>query len=200
MPKKIILLTREREAPFLHDFTASLNKAVEVVSATSIHRFKKEVLQGLEGVRLISFLSAFVVPSEILKCLTLTPYNIHPGPPERPGLFPDAFAAIQGAREFGVTVHEMTYQVDAGPIVDVKRFVLPLHATRLEIQDHAERFAVQLFAMLARHCAFEDEDLKPNGEQWSGTCTTLQDYELLLEQHDSLRTHANAGVLRSFRP
>ncbi|MGD8326370.1 MAG: formyltransferase family protein [Sphingomonadales bacterium] len=199
MPKKIILLAREREVPFLHDFTASLNKAVEVISATSMTRFQKEVRQGLDGVRLISFLSAFVVPQDVLKRLTLTPYNVHPGPPERPGLFPDAFAAIQGAREFGVTVHEMTCRVDAGLIVDVKRFALPPHATRLEIQDHAERFAVQLFAMLVRHCAFEDEDLKPNGEQWSGTCTTRQDYELLLEQYDCLRTPSDVSVLRSFR-
>lgn len=199
MPKKLLLLTGEREAPFLLDFVMSLGPDADVVPITNKSRFSRVVENGLEGARLISFLSAIIVPPEVLSRLDLTPYNIHPGPPERPGLFPEAFAVSEEATDFGVTLHEMTPEIDAGPIVEVRRFKLPRHATRLEVLDQAERHAVHVFAGLARHCVNNDTDLPHNGESWSGNRTTLQDYRLLLEQHGDLKSPHEEQVLKSFR-
>ena len=117
----------------------------------------------------------------------------------RPGLFPEAFALSEGALDFGVTLHEMTSEIDAGPIIEVRRFSLPPHATRLEVLDQAERHAVQLFAELARHCVKSDADLPHAEEQWSGDRTTLQDYQALLERHGDLKSPHEDQLLKSFR-
>lgn len=199
MPHQIILLTGVREAPYLLDFAKSLNAAVDVVAVTSKHQFRTVMDGPLSKTRLISFFSPIIVPAEVIDRLTLTPYNIHPGPPERPGLFPEAFAVSEGATEFGVTLHEMTAEIDAGPIVEVLRFKIDQHATRLDVLDRAERHAVQLFVGLARHCAHNDTALPLSNELWSGQRTTSQDYEQLVSQRADLKVPDEDALIQSLR-
>ncbi len=59
-------------------------------------------------VRVLSVLNRVILPARLLHALGEPAYNIHPGPPEFPGVAPEAFALDAGATGFGVTAHRMT--------------------------------------------------------------------------------------------
>jgi len=75
---------------------------------------------------IISYLSRWIVPPEVLKRARLA-INFHPGPPEYPGYGCNNFAIFEGAMDYGVTCHHMVPRVDAGAIIAVNRF--PVLAT-----------------------------------------------------------------------
>ncbi|MBI3318264.1 MAG: hypothetical protein HYZ90_03830 [Candidatus Omnitrophica bacterium] len=73
---------------------------------------------------LISYLSPWIIPREILERSLVAAINFHPGPPEYPGIGCTNFALYEGAARYGVTCHHMLPRVDAGPIVRAVRFPL----------------------------------------------------------------------------
>lgn len=71
---------------------------------------------------LISYLNPVIVPEVALEAVRIAAVNIHPAPPEWPGVGCVSYALFEGDREFGVTAHLMTENVDGGPIIRVLRF------------------------------------------------------------------------------
>jgi hypothetical protein len=71
---------------------------------------------------LISYLNPVIVPGPILRTVRMAAINIHPAPPEWPGVGCVCYALYEGDRNFGVTAHIMTERVDQGPIIRVLRF------------------------------------------------------------------------------
>lgn len=70
----------------------------------------------------ISYISPWIVPKEVLARARIAAINLHPGPPEYPGVGCTNFAIYDGAKEFGITVHQMAEKVDSGAIIMVKHF------------------------------------------------------------------------------
>ena len=68
---------------------------------------------------LISFLSPYVVPAQLLDQVKGRAYNIHPATPRFPGRDPYHFAYFEGEDQAGATLHRMSSRVDAGAILDV---------------------------------------------------------------------------------
>ncbi len=78
------------------------------------------------GDLLLSYLSRWVVPGDLLARARMAALNFHPAPPEYPGTGCINFALYEAATRFGVTCHHMAAQVDSGALVAVRRFpVLP---------------------------------------------------------------------------
>lgn len=74
-----------------------------------------------EAETLVSFLSPWIVPAHILdRCETAI--NFHPGSVDYPGIGCYNFALYDGAPEFGATCHHMLPKVDAGAIIEERRF------------------------------------------------------------------------------
>ena len=74
----------------------------------------------------MSYLSRWIVPTEVLAAARLAAINFHPGPPEYPGTGCVNFALYEEADQYGVTCHHMEPAVDTGDLVAVRRFpVLP---------------------------------------------------------------------------
>ncbi len=84
-------------------------------------------IRSWEGDYLISFLSRWVIPEEILRRARKAAINFHPASPEYPGIGCTNFALYENAREYGVTCHHMAVKVDTGRIISVKRF--PVYPT-----------------------------------------------------------------------
>jgi len=78
------------------------------------------------GDLIVSYLSRWVVPPEVIDAAELAAVNFHPAPPEYPGIGCNNFALYDNAAQYGVTCHHMAAQVDTGPIIAVQRF--PVHA------------------------------------------------------------------------
>lgn len=72
----------------------------------------------------ISYISPWIVPKQLLGNTKIAAINFHPGPPEYPGIGCTNFAIYNGEKVFGITVHYMREKVDSGNIILVKRFPL----------------------------------------------------------------------------
>jgi methionyl-tRNA formyltransferase len=70
---------------------------------------------------IFAFRSHIIVRSDMLAKARIS-LNFHPGPPERPGTGCVNFALLEGDQSYGSTCHHMSNEIDAGPIVDVRRF------------------------------------------------------------------------------
>ncbi len=119
MTQRIILLTSLTGQPLsrlVRAFGASV--AVEpIYDASALSKTQVD-----PDTSLISFGSGVIVPRELLARLQMPAYNLHAASPEFPGRDPHHHAIYRGASDFGATLHIMTAEVDAGPIVAVERF------------------------------------------------------------------------------
>jgi methionyl-tRNA formyltransferase len=67
---------------------------------------------------IINVHSLFLLTKEVLNTPCLGSYNLHPGPlPRYAGLNSVCWAIYRGERQYGVTLHRMEPEIDAGPIV-----------------------------------------------------------------------------------
>jgi methionyl-tRNA formyltransferase len=173
--RRVLLLTGEAEAPFLREMLHEHNRSLEVEAITSGEHLAQAARSPIADTRLVSFCSAIVVPSEVLRALPGPSYNFHPGPPEYPGRYPSVFALYDGARRFGVTVHEMTAKVDAGPIVAADWFNIPDSCDLNRLEELAFTALVTRFRALAHHLATIDRPLPVMPYRWSGRKTRKAD-------------------------
>lgn len=112
---------------------------------------------------LISFQSGLIIPPEVLAKAERA-YNFHGGTPEYPGRDPHHWAIYHEAKEFGLTVHEMTEKVDEGPILAVKRFEIAPGTTPQKLRQQTEALSMLMFRELVP--AILSGDLAPTGEVW----------------------------------
>lgn len=140
----------------------------------------ERALEGrMDSTRIIAFLTGVIVPAAILDALPSAAYNIHPGPPEYPGSYPESFAIWDGATAYGITAHEMAPKVDTGAILRVSRFDLPVQPDLNNMGDLVFGAAVEMFAAIAEHCAISDDDIPPSGDHWAAKRYTKQDFAAL---------------------
>lgn len=121
MLKSLILLTKKDR--FSADAAAiaksMFDGSVEHFGGVGTDPLPAQVSAGCD--LLISFLSPWIVPKHVLeKCGTAI--NFHPGSTEYPGIGCYNFAIYEGAAEFGATCHHMFPKVDAGLIIEERRF------------------------------------------------------------------------------
>ncbi|MDR2356025.1 MAG: hypothetical protein LBE16_07495 [Clostridiales Family XIII bacterium] len=81
-----------------------------------------EDLDRWEGDCIISYLSRWIVPEDLIKRAKKAAVNFHPASPAYPGIGCNNFALYENATEYGVTCHYMHKRVDTGRIIAVKRF------------------------------------------------------------------------------
>jgi len=98
----------------------------EILLGKRADHFPKEI--GLwEGDYIVSYLSPWIIPEQLLNRASKACFNFHPGPPEYPGIGCTNFAIYDETDAFGVTCHHMIAKVDTGQLIAVKRF--PLYET-----------------------------------------------------------------------
>jgi len=139
----------------------------------------ERALRDHPGARLVSVCSPVIVPPGLLKRLSGPAYNLHPGPPSYPGLFPAVFALYDGATTFGVTLHEMTATVDAGPIVATSEIDIPADMDRLALETLSRRLVNHLLRQCAEALARVEVPLPPIGVPWLGPARRQADFEAL---------------------
>lgn len=186
MKRQVVLLTGHEEALFFEQLLLQCNPRLGVFAAHSLADMSACIERYDGAVRLIAFLTATIVPPDLLSRLRVTPYNIHPGPPEYPGSHPESFAIWDDAPSFGVTAHEMTERVDEGPIVAVDRFPMPPLPERTALSMLTYARAIELFAAVAVHCAGTDTAMQPIDEEWSPPKNTREQFRALCHPHRSV--------------
>lgn len=128
---------------------------------------------------LIAFNSGVIVPPDVLKRYKRA-YNFHGAPPQYPGRDPHHWAVYDRAEWYGVTCHEMTEKVDAGPIIATEAFEIK-GWTPQEIRRYAEGRLLALFALWAPRMALGEA--KPNGIRWTGLTRKRKDLLAMVDLH-----------------
>lgn len=83
--------------------------------------FPQELHQW-KGDLLISYLAQWIIPAAVLNNASRAAINLHPGPPEYPGIGCTNFAVYNHETVFGITCHHMLSKVDSGELIAVRRF------------------------------------------------------------------------------
>lgn len=93
----------------------------KIVFSTRSAPFPVELYEW-KGDLVISYLAQWIIPNRLLANADLAAINLHPGPPEYPGIGCTNFAIYNGEKEFGITCHHMLSKVDSGSLIAVRRF------------------------------------------------------------------------------
>ena len=199
MPRELLLLTGVDAAATLPGVIAdALPDGVGCSAVSSLEDLERRRRDGLAGIRLISFCTMEVVPTGILGALDLEPYNIHPGPPQLPGVYPEAFGIYEGFERFAATVHVITEDLDAGPIVSTRGFDVSADWNREDLAKHVFQASLELLFEVALACGHSDAPLPRADIPWSGKARTRREYDALCERTPDPAEHQRRQ--RSFAP
>lgn len=84
--------------------------------------------------------SLYLIHGRILESARIGSFNLHPGPlPEYAGLNTVSWAIYRGAKTYGVTLHRMAPEIDAGPIVYRSTFNVDETDTALSLYSRCMR-------------------------------------------------------------
>jgi len=177
----IVLLTGPMERPTFMTLLSTHSPSLTIIPVETLADLNALELDALASARLISFVTAVVVPARVLDRLGYGAYNFHPGPPTYPGWAPAHFALYERAVEFGATAHVMVARVDEGPIVGVEMFRMPPSASVAGLEAMAYARLAQLFWTLAKPLAISSEPLVKLPLNWSGKKNTRRDYAAICD-------------------
>jgi len=127
---------------------------------------------------LISYMSPWIIPKEILSNTKLWNINFHPGPPNYPGIGCTNFALYNGEKIYGVTAHLMEEKVDSGKIIGVKRFPILETDTVYSLTLKSYGFMLSLFFEIIDYI-IENNKLPECNEKWTRAPYTRKQLEEL---------------------
>jgi len=130
------------------------------------------------GEYIISYLSRWIVPADILGRAGKAALNFHPAPPEYPGFGPVNWALYTGAREYGVTCHHMAARVDSGDIVDTMAVAIRPDDTVASLLDRAHVHQLGMFYYIMRLITI-GRDLPRSDKKWNSNKRTRRDLDKL---------------------
>ncbi len=114
----------------------------------------------------ISFVSPWIIPQEILNSAKIAAINFHPGPPEYPGSGCYNFALYEQSKFYGVTVHHMKEKVDTGDIIMTSYFDISPFDTVETLKLKSMNHLLYLFDKLLS-CIASGEELPKSEKKWT---------------------------------
>ncbi len=156
---------------------------------------KPDVLREIEGTDynlLVSYINGLILKRHHLERAQFGAINIHPAPPEHPGLY--GFVCQPVIRRdvrthHGVTVHEIDEEIDHGPIYRVRRWEVDEDATIQSVFDRSFEECLDVFEEVAEElgrAANGTRSLPVLDEAWHPTNAhhTLEDVRSWFEALD----------------
>jgi methionyl-tRNA formyltransferase len=128
-----------------------------------------------QGDYIISYLSRWVVPAELLQRARKAAINFHPASPDYPGIGCNNFALYQNAAQYGVTCHHMAPRVDSGEIIAVRRFPIQPEDDVAALLKRTYENQIALFLEIAPIMA-EGRGLPSAGERWTRAPFTRKEF------------------------
>jgi hypothetical protein len=122
-----------------------------------------------------------IVPEAILNRFRGPAYNLHAASPEFPGRDPHHHAIYRNARRYGATLHIMTANVDAGPIVAVEWFDVDDKATPQSLLAMANEAGLALIERIGERLLEPSPLPSVRGVAWGAVKTKRTDLERLAQ-------------------
>ena len=163
-----------------------------------------EEIRKWEGDIIISYLSRWVVPEELLNRAKIAAINFHPASPEYPGIGCNNFALYENAQEYGVTCHHMARKVDTGRIIKVRRFPVHPEDGVEEILQRTYENQMALFFEIAELIA-EGKELPVSTETWTRPPFSRKQFDELFKiapdmSADEVRRRVRAISYKQWQP
>jgi methionyl-tRNA formyltransferase len=136
--------------------------------------------QAWEGDYVISYLSRWVVPEDLLRRAKRAAINFHPASPEYPGIGCNNFALYENATEYGVTCHHMAAKVDSGAIIAVRRFPIYPEDNVATLLERTYQHQVALFFDIVGLIT-EGKELPVSLETWTRPAFTRKQFNELFK-------------------
>jgi methionyl-tRNA formyltransferase len=194
MPR-LILLTEPELMPPLAARVAVPGVILDL--APTLDALDRLLAAGTAGTRLLSVGAGFIVPPRILQVLGGPAYNLHPGPPAYPGIFPSVFALDDQAHRFGITLHEMAAKVDEGAIVAVDTYDILADWNRLALDSATFGAMLNMVERLAPALTDVSRPLPRLEVPWSGVKRARKDFDALCALPETADAAAFARRLRA---
>lgn len=184
--KHILLLADADELPGLTRIFWDTAPEARVQGVSSRAELEQATAAPTDDLRLVAFCTDVIVPEAVLSRLPGPAYNVHPGPPWVRGIYPSVFALYEGRDRFGATLHELTMEIDKGPIVAVDEAAITPAMDRLALETLARDLVTGLLTRMARDLLTVDGALPHLGAQWSGPAWSKQDFDALCHLPDGI--------------
>jgi len=139
-----------------------------------------EEMVSWRGDYIISYLSRWVLSSEILNNATISAINFHPASPDYPGIGCNNFALYNEEEKYGVTCHHMHQEVDTGPIINTKSFPIFESDSVASLLTRTYDFQLTLFYEIMNKI-LNDEKLPISEEKWSRKPFTRKQFNDLVK-------------------
>jgi methionyl-tRNA formyltransferase len=194
MPRLILLSEPELRDPLAARLAAP---GVILDLAPTLGELDRLLAAGTAATRLLSVGAGFIVPPRILQALGGPAYNLHPGPPDYPGIFPSVFALYDRAPRFGITLHEMAAKVDEGPIAAVDTYDILPDWNRLALDSATFGAMLNMIERLAPALTDISRPLPRLAAPWSGSKRTRKDFDRLCVLPENIDAAEFARALRA---
>ncbi len=139
-----------------------------------------ENLLTWKGDYVFSYLSQWIIPSQLLENASKGAINWHPGPPEYPGIGCTNFAIYNGEKEFGITCHYMLPKVDTGKIIETDRFTVLSNDSVFSVTQKCYASILHSFYRIIEKIA-SGEQLPVSQENWTRKPYTRKELDALSE-------------------
>ena len=145
---------------------------------------------------LISYLSPWIIPKNILEKTRKWNINFHPGPPDYPGIGCFNFAIYDNVKCYGATCHIMEPQVDSGQIIEVERFQISTRETVQSLSQKTYKSQLKLFNNIVSH--IEQYGCLPRSDEaWTRKPYKREDLEALATIDASMTMNEIEHIIRS---
>jgi len=159
------------------DYLQTKSEKVEIHQGTRKDPFPSNISLSHPDI-LISYLSPWIIPINLLERTNKWNLNFHPGPPNYPGVGCYNFALYNEEKDYGVTVHLMDKIVDSGKIIGVKRFSILPSDTLYNLVLKSYVFLLTLFFETMDYI-FKYDSLPKCNEEWTRKAYTRKELEEL---------------------
>jgi methionyl-tRNA formyltransferase len=161
-------------------------------------------IRAWEGDYIISYLSRWVVPADLLQRARRAAINFHPASPEYPGIGCNNFALYEGATEYGVTCHHMAEKVDTGAIIAVRRFPVYPEDNVASLLQRTYEHQIELFYEIVGLLA-EGKELPLSAEKWTRPPFTRKQFNELFRitaemSRDEIARRIRATSFQQWQP
>jgi len=119
-----------------------------------------------EGDYIISYLSRWIVPENLLKRARRASINFHPATPEYPGVGCTNFAIYEDSPTYGATCHHMKPIVDTGAVIAVSRFPMLDSDTVHSVHQRCYDYMLALFYDIVTGIV-QGKQLPASSEHWT---------------------------------
>jgi len=172
----VILLTSRSYADYLITILIAENSTINVLHFVHPNQIDELPDEYLQSSRLISFGTRYYIQPKILARIGYGSYNFHPGSTLYPGWAPFLYAIYEGAKKYGVTVHEMTSKIDAGKIVSVVEFDIPPNTAPQKLVDITTSHMLIMFSNLSSLFVNQTDYLQWIDVEWQNKPNRKKDF------------------------